>query len=210
MSVCGQTTVKGMDISHYDGTIDWPTAKAGGISFAFAKATESTNFTDPTFATNWAGMKAAGVVRGAYHFFHADVDPMQQATYVLGVVGTLEAGDLPIVLDLETTNGQTEATIAANAATFLKAVTQATGKTAIVYTSPSFLSDFSALAPYTLWVANWGVSCPNLPAAWSTWGFWQNSDTGSVSGVTGASAVDLDFFNGSLSQLGMGSGSGSG
>src|SRR5271165_411558 len=50
MSICGQTTVKGMDISHYDGTIDWPTAKAGGISFAFAKATESTNYTDPTFA----------------------------------------------------------------------------------------------------------------------------------------------------------------
>src|ERR1039458_5601706 len=57
MSVCGPTTVKGVDISHYDGAINWATVKAGGIDFAFAKATESTNFTDPTFATNWAGMK---------------------------------------------------------------------------------------------------------------------------------------------------------
>src|SRR5579859_5530209 len=82
----GSTTVKGVDISHYDGTIDWATAHGDGIDFAFAKATESTNFTDPTFATNWAGMKKAGVVRGAYHFFHADVDPTAQMTYFVQAI----------------------------------------------------------------------------------------------------------------------------
>ena len=104
-TVCGQTSVKGVDISHYDGTIDWTQVKAAGISFAFAKATEGTSYVDPTFATNWAGMKAAGIVRGAYHFFDPAVDATSQVTYCLATVGTLEAGDLPIVLDFEQLNG---------------------------------------------------------------------------------------------------------
>lgn len=80
--VCGQTTVKGIDVYHGDNNgqpINWMAVKTGGMSFAFAKATESTNFTDPEFATNWAGMKSAGLVRGAYHFFHSDQDPLAQA-----------------------------------------------------------------------------------------------------------------------------------
>lgn len=201
MTVCGSTTVNGMDVSHYDGAIDWPTAHASGIDFAFVKATESTDFVDPTFATNWAGMKAAGVVRGAYHFFHADVDPVAQANYVMMTVGPLEPGDLPIVLDLETTNGQSESTVLANATTFLATVSKGTGRNAIVYVSPSFLSDYSTLSPYLLWIANWGVSCPDVPAPWSTYTFWQSSSTGTVSGVSGGSAVDLDSFNGTLEQL---------
>ena len=200
-TVCGDTSVKGMDVSHYDGTIDWTKAHAAGIDFAFVKATEGTTFTDPMFATNWAGMKTAGVVRGAYHFFHSNVDPVAQADFVTKTVGTLEAGDLPIVIDLEVTDGNSESTVMSTAKTFLDAVTKSTGMTAMIYTSPAFLSDFSSFASNPLWVANWGVMCPDVPSPWSTWTFWQNSATGSVSGVTGASAVDLDYFNGTLLQL---------
>jgi lysozyme len=213
-TVCGQTTVKGVDISHYDGTIDWTTVKSAGIDFAFAKATESTNFIDPTFATNWTGMKAAGVVRGAYHFFHPDVDAAMQASYCLTTVGALGADDLPVVLDFEELNGVAEATAVAGAVTFLAAVTKSTGKTAILYMSSAFLSgSYPALAPYPLWVANYGVTCPGVPSTWSSWTYWQDSATGSVAGISGASAVDLDFFNGTLQQLGGGgssSGGGSG
>ncbi len=200
-TACGQTSVKGVDISHYDGTIDWTQAKAAGISFGFAKATEGTSFVDPTFATNWAAMKAAGVVRGAYHFFDAGVDPTQQAMHFLSVV-TLEAGDLPPVLDFEA-SGST----LADATTFLAAVTQMTGVTAMIYTSPSFLSSYSGLGNYPLWVANWQVSCPDVPSPWAAYTFWQNSDSGTVAGIS--SAVDIDVYNGTLAQL-MGSGSGSG
>jgi lysozyme len=202
---------KGVDVSHYDGTIDWTSVKAAGIAFAFAKATESTNDIDPDFATNWAGMKAAGVIRGAYHFFDSSVDPTSQATYCLATVGTLEAGDLPIVLDFEDLNGEAEATAVANAVTFLAAVTSSTGKTAILYMSSDFLSGtYPALEPYTLWVANYGVTTPGIPHEWTTWTFWQNSDTGTVSGIS--DATDLDEFNGTLAQLGSltgGSASGS-
>ena len=155
-------------------------------------------------------MKSAGVVRGAYHFFHPDVDATTQASYCLASVGTLEAGDLPVVLDFEELNGVAEATAVANAVTFLAAVTQSTGKTAILYMSSEFLSgSYPALAPYPLWVANYGVTCPGVPSTWSSWTYWQNSSTGTVSGISGASAVDLDFFNGTLQQLGAGSSSGS-
>jgi lysozyme len=190
-----------MDVSHYDGTIDWTKAHTAGIDFAFVKATEGTTFTDPMFATNWAAMKAAGVVRGAYHFFHSNMDPVAQADFVTTTVGTLEPGDLPIVIDLEVTDGNSEATVASTAKTFLDAVTKSTGITAMIYTSPSFLSDFSTFAGNPLWVANWGVMCPDVPSPWSTWTFWQNSSTGTVSGVSGASAVDLDYFNGTPAQL---------
>lgn len=201
-TVCGDTSVKGMDVSHYDGTIDWSVAHGSGIDFAFVKATEGTTFVDPTFATNWAGMKKAGVVRGAYHFFHSNVNPVAQADFVTKTVGALEPGDLPIVIDLEVTDGNPESTVISTATAFLAAVTKATGVTAMIYTSPAFLSDFSSFTGNPLWVANWGVMCPDVPAPWSTWTFWQNSATGTVSGVSGASAVDLDYFNGTLAALG--------
>ena len=180
-TVCGQTSVKGVDVSHYDGTVDWTQAKA------------------------------AGIARGAYHFFHPEVDATQQADYVVNAVGTLEAEDLPIVCDLEQTGSQSESAILADAITFLAAVTKATGKTAVLYVSPSFLSSYAGLESYGLWIANWSVSCPTVPSPWSTWAFWQSSATGTVAGIAGGAAVDLDVFNGTLSQLtGGGSGSSSG
>lgn len=203
----GGTTVKGVDISHYDGTIDWATAHGSGIDFAFAKATESTNFTDPTFAANWAGMKSAGVVRGAYHFFHADVDPTAQMTFFVQAIqsaGGLQAGDLPPAIDFEVTNGVANATIAANLKTAIGALAQATGMTPIVYTSPGFANPILPAGfgtDSTLWVANWQVSCPSLPTAWTGWTFWQSADNGTVAGITGATAVDIDEFNGTLAQL---------
>src|SRR5258708_3344786 len=76
LSVCAKGAVtKGVDVSHYDGTIDWVAAHGAGIDYAFMKATESTGFVDPTFAANFKNAKAAGVIPGAYHFFRGNVDP---------------------------------------------------------------------------------------------------------------------------------------
>jgi lysozyme len=193
-------TLRGVDVSHYDGTVNWTQVKAAGITFAFVKATESDDYVDPTFATNWSGMQAAGIVRGAYHFFDPSVSATTQAQYVMKAVGSLGAADLPIVLDFEQLSGVSEATAVAGAVTFLESVTQTTGKKAILYMSSDFLAgSYPALAPYTLWVANYGASCPGMPSEWSTWTFWQSSDSGSVNGIS--DAVDLDSFNGSLAAL---------
>ena len=201
VKVCGQTTVKGIDVYHYDNgakPIDWTAVKNAGASFAFVKATESTNFTDASFSINWDGLKAAGMYRGAYHFFHSDVDPAAQATYFLSVVGKIEAGDM-LVLDLESANGQSQATILSHALTFMQNVATATGTKPILYTSPAFLSNFGGLGAYPLWVANYGVSCPDVPAAWKTYDFWQSTGTGAFPPLTGN--VDLDTFNGTLADL---------
>ncbi len=199
--VCGQTTVKGLDVYHGDNggsPIDWNAVAAGGMSFAFVKATEGTTFVDSSFATNWPGVKAAGMVRGAYHFFHSDLDPVAQATFFLATVGPITQDDL-LVLDLETTNGQTQATVLSHAETFMATVKAQSGTTPLLYTSPAFLASYGTLGSYPLWVANYAVSCPNVPSAWSTYTFWQSTGSGTFAPVSGS--VDLDTFNGTLPQL---------
>lgn len=204
--VCpGATVVQGVDVSHYQGTIDWAKVKASGRGFAIMKVTEHATYFDPTFATNWAETKKAGVIRGGYHFFRANVDPIVQADWFLSKLGPVEPGDLPPTLDLETTDGQTGATIAANAIKFLDRVAAKTGVKPLLYTSPSFVTGtlgspagFEAHA--TLWIANWGVTCPDVPNPFKKWAFWQTADNGTVPGIPSTS-VDLDQFDGTLAEL---------
>ena len=149
-------------------------------------------------------MQSNGVVRGAYQYFRASVDPTAQASLVVSSLqkaGGLHAGDLPVVMDLETADGQPEATIEANVHTWLAAVEAQTGRTPIIYTSSgTYPVSTPAFAAYPLWVANYGASCPSMPTGWSQWQFWQNSSTGSVNGI-GTGNVDLDEFNGTLADL---------
>ena len=204
LTVCARgSTVNGVDVSHYQGTIDWNAAHGAGTAFAFMKATEGTAFVDPQFATNWSGAGAAGVVRGAYHFFHPATDAVMQADFFVRTAGMTQNGDLPLTIDLEVTDGLSGAQVAQGALAFLARVMSTTGRTPIVYTSASFMSSLSGtsgFSSYTLWVANWQVSCPTVPSpTWTDWTFWQNSDSGSVAGISGA--VDTNVFNGALSDL---------
>ncbi|HEY4121251.1 MAG TPA: GH25 family lysozyme [Byssovorax sp.] len=201
-SVCATgAIVKGVDISHYQANTDWGSV-ATSRGFAIAKATEGETYTDPDFASNWQGMKDAGLVRGAYQFFHPGDDPVAQADFFTNTVGPLGDGDLPDTLDLEITDGLSGSEIAANALTFLARVESNSGKTPIVYTSPGFFDGLSGTAGfehYTLWVANWQVTCPTVPLPWTGWTFWQDADDGTVAGVSGT--VDTDQFNGAESDL---------
>jgi MYXO-CTERM domain-containing protein len=202
-TVCAAgATVTGIDVSGYQGTVNWSQVAASGRKFGIAKATEGTNFIDSTFATNWSEMKKAGIIRSAYHFFHPGDDPTAQADYFVKTVGALDAGDLPLMLDLEVTDNVAGATVAANAITFLKRVETLTGKKPIVYTYPGFWSQIGnpgGFNGYPLNIANYGVSCPDVIGQWGTWVMWQYSSTGSVSGVSGQ--VDEDYFNGDLAAL---------
>src|SRR3982751_3375048 len=66
--------VAGIDVSHWQGTINWASVAAAGKQFAFTKATEGTTYVDPTLATNTSGAKNAGLLTGVYHFAHPDTD----------------------------------------------------------------------------------------------------------------------------------------
>ena len=199
-------TVEGVDVSYYQGSIDWHAAKAAGIAFGVARTSDGTSFKDPKFAQNWAGMKAAGVVRGTYQFFRPAKDPIAQADLMLQMLadaGGLEDGDLAPTLDIEVTDGISGAMILSRAQTWLDHVAVKTGKKPIVYTAPGFWAQFGSPEGFDtssdLWVANWGVACPSLPSSWAHWHFWQWTDSGSVPGIPGA--VDRDRFNGSLAEL---------
>lgn len=96
--------IRGIDVSHFQGGIDWQAVAGDGVRFCFIKATEGVGDVDPMFHRNWTGAKAAGVLRGAYHFFHPNLDARQQAEHFLSVV-TIEEGTLPPALDVEVTDG---------------------------------------------------------------------------------------------------------
>lgn len=204
VKVCAMANViEGIDISHWQDTIDWPAVKSDGVDFALAKATEATDYIDPTFDTNRAEAKAAGLAFGAYHFFRSDEDPTAQAQHFATTMGSVEPGEISPVLDLETADGEGATTIVERALTFLEVLESLTGRVPIIYTSPSFyestLDAPASLGGYPLWIANWETSCPTVPTTWADWSVWQYTDSGSVNGIGGP--VDRDQFDGTVAEL---------
>ena len=177
--------------------------KASGQKFAITRVSDGMNFPDSKFITNWQAIKAQGLVRGTYQFFRPAQDLLAQANFLLARVasaGGFLPDDLPVVMDIESTDGQSAATIQARMRVWLTRIEQATGKKPIIYTA-NFMSSSvgTGFAGYTLWVANYGAVCPLMPTGWSQWKMWQYSSTGSVSGISGS--VDVNKWNGTLAQL---------
>jgi len=195
-------TVDGIDVSYWQGTIDWSAVAADGVEFAFIRVSDGLGYYDSEFQDNWEGAQANGIIRGAYQFFRSDEDAVAQADLLLDEIGTLAEGDLPPVIDVESTDGQSSATIIAKVGQWLDHVEAATGRAPIIYTAKWFWQSnvgTSEFADHPLWAANWDVACPDIPDQWSEWVFWQWSDSGSVGGISGN--VDLNVFNGDLAAL---------
>jgi len=190
--------LSGIDVSYYQGTVNWQSVKEAGNTFAFARATYGSSKVDSKFSANWSAMKAAGIIRGTYHFYVSANDPTAQANLFLQTVGHLESNDLPPVLDVEAGGGTTN--LVNGVQQWLDIVEQGLGRTPMIYTGVSFWNDnmTSGFGRYPLWVAEYGVSTPKKVNGWSTWAFWQYSQSGSVAGMN---PVDLDYFNGSLDDL---------
>ena len=207
-------TVPGIDVSYWDAGIDWPKVRATGQRFVFAKATEGDFHSDQTFGANWSGAKAAGLLRGAYHFFRANVDGKKQAARFIDYVKSVnDLGELPPVLDLETHDGQKKEKIIERAKVWLDLVEAAFGKKPIIYSAQYFLQDYFSEAgggppiwakDYPLWLAQYPNnysedSKPFLPRGWFKWTFWQYSEKGRVNGIN--ASVDMNLFNGALEEL---------
>ena len=204
-TVCGGgSTVKGIDVSYYQGTIDWTRVKNDGVRFAFLRVSDGTGFIDPKFPTYWAQSKAAGVVRGAYQYFRPNQDPIAQADLLIAKIGTLAPDDLPPVIDVEADGGLSPTQVAAKVKLWVDHVEAELGVTPIVYTGFYFWRDqvgapaFAAASP--LWHAQYtSAACPNIPAPWGDWAFWQYTDSGAVDGIPGN--VDMNRFNGTFADL---------
>jgi lysozyme len=195
-------TVSGIDVSYYQKEIDWPAVRGAGIEFAFIRVSDGLDHPDTRFADNWAGARAAGVIRGAYQFFRPGRDPIAQADLLLSTMGALAEDDLPPVIDVEATDGKSPAQVAAAVQAWLEHVRDAIGRAPVIYTGKYFWQDMvgrADLSGYPLWIAQWGPTCPDLPVPWRSWSFWQTSATGRIAGITGD--VDTDVFNGDREAL---------
>jgi lysozyme len=212
--------ILGIDVSNNNPPVAWmKVAETNKVTFAFAKAAEGATFKDSEFASNWSGMKDAGIVRGAYHFFRPNKTVDEQVDNFLSMVSRLSVGDLPPVLDLEnypdSVREQWEAIGSVSerikmSQQWLEKVERALGIKPIIYTGPSFwkelMGDTEELVEYPLWIANYvddyQTQKPLVPG--NNWGgkgytFWQFTEGGSVRGVKGQ--VDRNIFKGNLAKL---------
>jgi len=192
----------GIDVSHYQGVIDWPLVAESGVKFAFIKATDGL-LGDPMAKANCAGARAAGVPFGFYHFWRPQERAGDQASNFLTTITAITSIEFAVALDIEVGSLTEEHQEAAFS--WLSQVDEALQKPSrpLVYVSPSYakinLTD-SLWPSYPLWVAQYSdpqyseQSQPNI-GAWPKWTFWQRQANGTVPGITGP--VDVDWFNGS-------------
>ncbi|MTI44543.1 lysozyme [Roseibium hamelinense] len=199
MSETGQ---RGIDVSHYQGTVNWQGVAASGIDFAYLKATEGTGYTDPTFKQNWSGCQEYALKCGGYHYFLPRDSFLQQAEAIVQAmrsVGYSRTTDLPPAIDCEEMDGCSAAEYVHALAGLVSLVERFLCVRPMIYTNPSFWDglgnpDFSE---YPLWLAQYtDAQSPTVPAPWSSYTIWQYSDQGTVSGIGGF--CDCDLANSSL------------
>jgi lysozyme len=195
--------VPGIDVSNHQATINWPAVSAAGYRFAFCKATEGTTFRDAYFTTNFAGLKAAGMRRGAYHYASPDDNaPEAEADFFVSVVAPqLDVGDL-VALDMEDGTGN----LLDWTLRWLRRVESRLGWKPLIYSGhwflqPHGLEGSAELSEYGLWLASWTPTMPTPPPNWFALAFWQKSASATVPGVTGV--CDLTDFNGTEDRLPM-------
>lgn len=202
---CGRgPVVEGVDVSEYQGAIDWSAVRASGRRFAIARIAHAPRL-DARFAQNWAAIRAAGMIRGAYLYFSPSHDVSTQADAIARAVGRLGPGDLPVALDIERPPPglPAPADYAARIAELAERVRRDTGRPPMIYAGAYYWRlhvQSDAFKSLHLWHPQYApVRCPSIAPSWTTWTFWQYSATGRVGGVRGA--VDLDRFNGDFSAL---------
>lgn len=206
----GVGQVKAMDISHYQGNVDWSAVKGDGVKVAYLKASEGKDYVDGTYAKNRAAAAAQGIVTGAYDFAKpgstspGDVvaDAKAEAAHFLKTAG-VKKGDLAPALDLEDAGKLNKAQLAQWVKTWGETVKAATGTTPTLYTSPSFwnskVGSADAATGFKLWIAHWGVASPTVPAGWQSWAGWQTGSSGAIAGINGR--VDTDVMKDPASML---------
>ena len=194
--------VHGIDISHYQGDIDWKMLKQTRqgqfpVQFIFMKATEGGDFADDKFVANFDSARAHGFIRGAYHFYNPKTDAHKQADFFINSV-KLEPGDLPPVLDIEKKSRDIKK-LQNDLKIWLHKVESHYGVKPIIYASYKFKTKYlndSVFDSYPYWIAHYYVDSVKYQGEWK---FWQHTDVGTLPGID--EKVDLNIFNGSSTDL---------
>lgn len=187
--------LKGIDVSHYQGNIDFGKVKADGIDIVYIKATEGITKVDQKVQQNYIDAKAAGLKIGFYHFFRGNTEEKakQEAQFFTNII-KYSQHDCKCMLDIETTQKLDKDTLSKLAKVFIEEVKRLTGEDAVIYTYASFAENnlTDVLAEYPLWVAHYGVNNPGDNPIWDSWIGFQYTSSGAVNGITGN--VDMDEF----------------
>jgi GH25 family lysozyme M1 (1,4-beta-N-acetylmuramidase) len=202
--------VSGIDVSAYQGQVDWAAVAAGGAKFAYVRASEQAGIADSYFTANYQAAKANGLYAGAYHRARPDLSSGKaQADYFLDHAGYISDGKtLPPMLDIEWPRADwtglnacynmTPAQMSSWISGFVTEVAKRTGQRAMIYTNTNWWNQCTASNPafgsYPLFIASYTPSPPPLPAGWTKWTFWQYSDSGTLPG-------DQDVFSGDAAGL---------
>jgi GH25 family lysozyme M1 (1,4-beta-N-acetylmuramidase) len=197
---------RGIDVSKHQARVDWAKVAAAGFKFGFARAIDDKTGTtaDPQLKNNLAGMQAAGLFRGAYHFFRPNRNVTAAANLFVSLLGRLAPGDLNPVIDVESADGANAAKMTDGVARWIDIVEAGVGRQVIIYTFAAFwksqMGNTARFNNHPLWIAHFtNAAQPNIPSVWSTFTFWQHTEKGKAPGVAGN--VDLDRFNGSMNGL---------
>lgn len=194
-----QKKVYGVDVSAYQGAVNWLSARAAGKSFAYVKASEGTYYTNPYYSQQFGGSALAGLIRGAYHFANpANSDGATQARYFVAHGGAWRPDGLtlPGVLDIEYNPygsecyGLSQPAMVSWITSFVTTYSALTNRKPVIYSTTDWWTtctgNTATLAPLSrLWIARWSSVPGTLPSGWSTFDFWQYS---------GSQPVDQDRF----------------
>ena len=202
-------SVKGMDVSGYQGNVNWQAAYNNGARFAYIKATEGTSYRNPYFTQQYNGSYNVGMIRGSYHFARPNISSgATQADYFVAHGGgwSRDGKTLPGALDIEwnpysggTCYGLSQSGMVAWIKAFSDEYHAKTTRWPVIYTATSWWTqctgnrgDFTSTNP--LWVARYASAPGTLPYAWGFYTFWQYADSGTFPG-------DQDTFNGAYDRL---------
>ena len=194
--------VFGIDVSHYQGKIDWEKVQDNNadfpLGFVFVRATAGKGKLDSEYKNNWKGAKASGYLLGAYHYYRPDENSVKQADNFIKNV-KLSKGDLPPVLDVEKIpDKQSLDSLKSGLKRWLVKVEKHYGVKPIIYSGESFYTDFlkKEFEGYDLWIANYSFFEDEIRKEWL---FWQFTDKAIFKGIE--TPVDVDIYNGNFEEL---------
>lgn len=197
-SLLAETTFRGIDVSAWQGTIDFEAVKNSGVEVVYIRAAYGYN-EDSYFEQNYQNAKRAGLLVGFYHYItpSSRSDAENQARYFHNLIKG-KTMDYPPAMDFESFPNVSNAEINAIATAYIETLESLVGVTPTVYSDDSNVANLwnASFSRYPLWVAEYGVSTPRTLGNWNTWMGFQYSESGSEPGMNGSS-VDLDYFKAS-------------
>ena len=185
----------GIDVSGWQGNIDYSEVASSGIEIVYMKASEGTSFVDPYFNQNYTNAKANGLKVGFYHYLTArsNSEAVAQANFFVSTISGMTP-DCRLAMDFESFGNLSAEEINEIGLTFMQTVENLSGKEMVIYSDTSNASNIfgGGLTNYPLWVAQYEVEEPTPNGNWDSWVGWQYTDAGEISGINGY--VDRDRF----------------